>query len=62
MKLYGVVVDYGDGSAGISWYSDKEELLQDLEEEESLYMNEGEPATTITLPEGVTPEMLGIRC
>jgi len=65
MKVYGLIVDGGDGSASIHWLTDKAEVdrlladgFDDFHEEYT--MNEGYPAVTLDLPEGVTPEAIGL--
>lgn len=64
MKVYGIVYDFGDGSAGIRWYNKEDVdyvLSDDYKYWEDVQMNEGSPAAVITIPEGFTPADLGIR-
>lgn len=63
MKIYGIIEDGGDGSSSISWYSkeDADYVLSDeYEYFDYVQGNEGEPAQVIDIPEGFTPEDLGI--
>lgn len=60
MRVYGLIRDCGDGSSSISWFLD-DEIVEVLLEDEEYYMNEGSPSATLTLPEGVTPESIGIH-
>ena len=64
MKLYGIIFDGGDGSVCLRWYSDKEfvdKLLTSDDYCTETYMNEGSPACVLEVPEGVSPEELGIK-
>jgi hypothetical protein len=63
MNIYGIIHNGGDGSACIAWYTkeDMEYLLSDdYEDIEYVYLNEGVPAETIKLPEGMQPSDIGI--
>jgi len=63
MKLYGFIFDNGDGSGSIRWYTEKkmrDVLSEDYEYFDYVQMNEGSAAVTITVPEGMTPQELGI--
>ena len=61
-KLYAVMENGGDGSAYLIWYDNKEAVDKFLSDDncDNNFLNEGSPAVTITLPEGVTPDTLGI--
>ena len=59
MKVYGLICDSGDGSATIQWYTDRAKVDKLLEEEE-YYQNEGRPRATLTIPDGVILEAIGI--
>ena len=64
MKVYGIVYDFGDGSAGIRWYNKEDVdyvLSDDYKYWEDVQMNEGSPAVVISIPEGSTPADLGIK-
>jgi hypothetical protein len=64
MKVYGIVYDFGDGSAGIRWYNKEDVdyvLSDDYKYWEDVQVNEGSPAAVIDIPEGFNPEDLGIR-
>ena len=50
-KLYGLIVDNGDGSNTINWYTNKTLVDYLLIEEEMYYGNEGSPAVTLNLPD-----------
>lgn len=63
MKIYGIVVNGGDGSYSMAWYKSKkivERLLMDDNECEWYGCNEGGVAQTIDLPEDVDEDQLGI--
>ena len=60
MRVYGLICDCGDGSSSLRWFLDEELVEVILETDDDYYANEGSPATTLTLPEGVTPELIGI--
>lgn len=61
MKIYGMICDNGDGSNSINWFTESPEDLEVLVEldPEGWWCSDG-IAQTLTLPEGVTPEELGI--
>jgi phage terminase large subunit GpA-like protein len=63
MKLYGVIFDNWDGSASLRWFSDKkirQVFADDYEYFNEVQLNQGSASVTITLPDDVTPEDLGI--
>ncbi len=63
-KVYGLIVDGGDGSSHIRWYTSKEkvdELLDDENGHEEYYANEGNLAATLELPDGLDLKAAGIR-
>lgn len=60
MILYGLIFDNGDGSASLRWYVCKNKVDRILSDYEWFYMNEGSPAVTLVLPDGIIPEKIGI--
>jgi hypothetical protein len=63
MNIYGLICDGGDGSANLSWYTkeDADALLsEDHWDFESYTVNKGSYADVIKLPEGTTPEDIGL--
>lgn len=64
--VYGLIFDHGDDSNSIRWftYEDVSKYLSDDyagNEFDYIQCNEGEPAAVLHLPEGVTPEQIGIH-
>lgn len=63
--VYGIVSDYGDGSAGVAFYTDKEIVDKLLDEDainlEQYYANEGEPACVLTFPDDFDLKAAGFR-
>lgn len=56
-KLYGLIVNHGDGSGSVQWFSKEEaDMCLAGHDFETYYMNEGEYAAVITIPEGMTKE------
>lgn len=56
-KVYGLIVDHGDGSMGIRWFRSKEKVDELLDEdnghEEYWAANEGGPSEELTFPDDV---------
>ena len=64
--IYGLTQDYGDGSAGMRWYRNKETVDAKLDEsspdwDESMYGNEGVPSMVLTFPADLDLEACGFR-
>jgi hypothetical protein len=64
--IYGLTQDYGDGSAGMRWYRNKEIVDAKLDEsspdwDESMYGNEGVPSMVLTFPADLDLEKCGFR-
>lgn len=61
MKLYYYTQDHGDGSSSVRWCTEQhyEALLTALDEDESLYANEGS-ACSLTLPDDFDVSSLGL--
>lgn len=62
--IYGLTVDYGDGSAGMQWFRDKELAYSLLDEDnpnwqEMMYGNDGSPSMVLTFPEDLDLEKCG---
>lgn len=60
MKVYGLICDNGDGSSSIHWLTDKSLVDDLLENSESYYANEGSPAVTLDIPDGLCLKKIGI--
>lgn len=63
MKIYGVMIDGGDGSVGLDWNTQEaaEYLLDgDHPNAEYYFVNDG-CAVEITIPEGCSPTDLGVK-
>lgn len=63
-KVYGLIRDNGDGSAGIVWFRSMEEVDEMLDEEndhEEYWGNEGSPAEELTFPDSVDLAAAGFR-
>jgi hypothetical protein len=58
--LYGLIADNGDGSNSVNWYTNKELVDYLLTNDESYYGNEGSPAVTLTIPDELPLESLGL--
>lgn len=63
MKYYYFTIDGGDGSANVRWIAeDKLDKLQQLVEDDTEgFWYVSESLDSITVPDGTTPEDLGIR-
>jgi len=64
--IYGLTEDYGDGSAGMRWYRNKDKVDALLDEDspdwkESMYANEGTPSMVLTFPADLDLEACGFR-
>lgn len=62
--IYGLTIDYGDGSAGMRWFRNKELAYSLLDEdgpnwEEMMYGNEGSPKMILTFPADLDLEKCG---
>jgi hypothetical protein len=63
-KIYGLISDNGDGSASMHWFRTKEkvdEMLDEDNQHEHYWGNEGSPAVTLQFPEGLDLETAGFR-
>jgi hypothetical protein len=61
MKVYGLIVDAGDGSSFIEWYDNIDTVNKVMEKDpEGYYANEGSPSVTLTLDYGVDLKAIGI--
>lgn len=65
-KIYGLCVDYGDGSSGIRWFKDKaivDKILNDDEYKhfDEFYGNEGTPSETLEFPDTLNLEECGFH-
>jgi hypothetical protein len=64
--VFGLSVDYGDGSSGIRWFRDEAlvERLLDYDssgDNEQYYGNEGTPSEKLTFPDGLDLEACGFH-
>ncbi len=57
--IYGLIVDCGDGSSTIRWFTNFELVERLLSEDEEYGMNEGCPAETFYFPENLNLEDCG---
>lgn len=60
--LYGLVVDHGDGSAGMRWFTDRAVVDRLLDEEngrEEYWGNEGSPSEKLTFPDDLDLKACG---
>lgn len=63
--IYGLICDYGDGSAGISWYRNKDKAYGLLDpysphwDESVSFINDGEPNSVLTFPADLDLEKCG---
>lgn len=57
--IYGLVQDYGDGSSGMRWYRNKDLVDALLDDDESMYGNEGIPNMILTFPADLDLEACG---
>jgi len=61
MKIYGLIVDAGDGSGYIQFFKNWETAEKVMEEDpEAYYANEGEPSVTLNLPDDLDLKEAGI--
>jgi len=58
--LYGLIADNGDGSNSINWYTNKTLVDHLLKNDEIYYGNEGTPAATLSFPDDLNLNELGI--
>ena len=62
MQIYGVIIDNGDGSASVSWFTDKVKVDQLLSDDykypEIVNLNEGGPIV-LSLPDDFDLETAG---
>jgi len=62
--VYGIMVDYGDGSGGMRWYcnTSEEQLLEMIEEDpDSYWGNEGSISQKLTFPDYLDLSLCGFR-
>lgn len=57
-KVYGLVVDHGDGSSSMRWFTNKA-LVDKLLEDEEYYANEGSPSEILTFPDDLNLNKCG---
>ncbi len=63
-KVYGLIVDHGDGSSGMRWFKDKakvDELLDEDNDHEEYWANEGSPSQVLTFPSDLDLVSAGFR-
>lgn len=61
-KVYGLICDRGDGSSGLQWFTDKDEVDLLLDgEHDNYYANEGSPAVTLTFSDDFDLKAAGFR-
>jgi hypothetical protein len=62
MKVYGLIVDAGDGSSYIEWHDNIDIVNKVMEEDPDIYYaNEDEPSITLTFNDDVDLKAIGIR-
>lgn len=61
-KIYGLIIDAGDGSGHLTWFRDERLVHQMLNsDKQELWMNEGQVDQTLTLPDDLDLEATGFR-
>lgn len=63
MRVVGLIIDGGDGSASLQWFTNIELAESYLDDEhcEQFGMNEGSFAADLTLPDGTDLKSIGIH-